>query len=184
MQCDIIDLLVGSPLLFSQLLLVSLHVDTRCRVLLTGCCGSLTGTVALLLLIIGLLLMDPLLDEGLEPLTRNMLQSNTSLLIREKPGEDIFIRVQSALLVRHIVAGARLLVQLGQTISSLFEAIFQSDQMHFCSDLRWLVLLMHLLLMMVGLIVCHGVQVAVWIGIHLTIVSFHDGLWVSRQVYA
>ena len=99
--------------------------------------------------------IDALLDKGLKALTTDMFLANSGcLLVCEEPCKHVFIGVKTALLVGHVVTRARLLVQLGQTVRSLLEAILQGDQVQLSRYLRRLIAA-YILLLMVG----HGVQV-------------------------
>ena len=76
-----------------------------------------------------LLTIDTLLDERLKALATDMLLATPGgLLVCEEPCKHVFIGVKAALLVGHVVARARLLVQLRQTVRSLLEAVLQGDQ--------------------------------------------------------
>lgn len=69
-----------------------------------------------------------------------MFQAGSCLLIGKEPGEDVLVGVEPALLVCHVVARARLLVQLGQAIGRLFEAVLERNQVHLCDGLLRLML--------------------------------------------
>ena len=85
-----------------------------------------------------LLLTDSLLDKLSEPLYRYVTFTCARLLVCQEPGHDIFVSIESALLISHIIACTTLLVKLGQAVRSLLKRIFQGDQMklgrHHC---RW-----------------------------------------------
>ena len=74
------------------------------------------------------------------------------------------------MLVGHVVARTRLLVQLRETIRRLLEAVLEGDQVELGRDHRWSLVAMLLLgslvtfVLMMALVVGHGVQIAgVWL---------------------
>ena len=94
-----------------------------------------------------------------------MLKPSASLLICEEPGEDVFVGVKAPLLIGHVIARARLLIELGQAIGCLLEAVLESDQVKLGRDHRRRLLVVLLLsslvtfVLMMALIVGHGIQI-------------------------
>ena len=103
------------------------------------------------------------------------------LLVGEEPSQDVLVCIKPALLVGYVIARARLLIQLGQTVCGLLEAVFKRDKVHLSVGLlllmlnNWLLVTCFLAVLSYGLVV--GYRVKVVLRQITIIVGFHDQYW-------
>ena len=96
--------------------------------LITVWCPCAVPGLKICALACSLLRLDSLLNKISEALNRNMpLLGAVCWLVSHKPWEYVLVSIESTLSVGYIIRGARLLVELRQTVCSLLERVFQSD---------------------------------------------------------